>query len=97
MRSGGLVSIAAWTTASTPERPSPAYVSVALGAIVLNEELNLRIIAGMVVVLVGLGMTRWKNGRRRRWPPRWASSRSGPPFRRRARWDDAGHTGVAGP
>jgi len=33
-------------------------VSVALGAIVLNEELNFRVIAGMVVVLVGVGMTR---------------------------------------
>ncbi|WP_256370991.1 EamA family transporter [Micromonospora sp. KC207] len=33
-------------------------VSVALGAIVLDEELNLRIIAGTVVVLVGVGLTR---------------------------------------
>lgn len=33
-------------------------VSVALGAIVVNEALNLRIVAGMVVVLVGVGMTR---------------------------------------
>jgi drug/metabolite transporter (DMT)-like permease len=35
-------------------------VSVALGAIVLGEELGLRVIAGMVVVLVGVGMTRRK-------------------------------------
>lgn len=35
-------------------------VSVALGATVLNEELNVRVIAGMVVVLVGVGMTRWR-------------------------------------
>jgi drug/metabolite transporter (DMT)-like permease len=35
-------------------------VSVVLGAIVLNEELNVRVIAGMVVVLVGVGMTRWR-------------------------------------
>jgi drug/metabolite transporter (DMT)-like permease len=33
-------------------------VSVALGAIVLHEQLNVRIIAGMVVVLVGVGLTR---------------------------------------
>ncbi|KAA2263418.1 DMT family transporter [Solihabitans fulvus] len=37
-------------------------VSVALGAIVLHEQLNARIVAGMAVVLVGVGMTR---GRRR--------------------------------
>jgi drug/metabolite transporter (DMT)-like permease len=33
-------------------------VSVALGAIVLGERLNARVIAGLVVVLVGVGMTR---------------------------------------
>lgn len=33
-------------------------VSVALGAIVLDEGLSVRIIAGMVVVLVGVGLTR---------------------------------------
>lgn len=47
-------------------------VSVALGAIVLNEALNLRVVAGMVVVLVGVGMTRWSTPeavRRRRTPP----------------------------
>ena len=33
-------------------------VSVALGAIVLSEPLNGRIVAGMVVVLVGVGLTR---------------------------------------
>jgi drug/metabolite transporter (DMT)-like permease len=36
-------------------------VSVALGAIALNEELSFRVIAGMLVVLAGVGMTRrWK-------------------------------------
>ncbi len=35
-------------------------VSVVLGAIALNEELNFRVIAGMVVVLAGVGMTRWR-------------------------------------
>jgi drug/metabolite transporter (DMT)-like permease len=35
-------------------------VSVVLGAIVLNEELTIRVIAGMIVVLVGVGMTRWR-------------------------------------
>ncbi|MGW1073510.1 DMT family transporter [Streptomyces sp. NPDC002537] len=35
-------------------------VSVVLGAIVLGEELNLRVVAGMAVVLVGVGMTRRK-------------------------------------
>lgn len=33
-------------------------VSVALGAIVLDEQVGLRVVAGMVVVLVGVGMTR---------------------------------------
>lgn len=33
-------------------------VSVALGAIALNEPITLRVIAGMVVVLIGVGMTR---------------------------------------
>lgn len=33
-------------------------VSVALGAIVLDEALSLRVLTGMVVVLVGVGMTR---------------------------------------
>lgn len=33
-------------------------VSVALGAIVLGEELSVRVVAGMIVVLVGVGMTR---------------------------------------
>jgi drug/metabolite transporter (DMT)-like permease len=35
-------------------------VSVALGAIVLDEGLSLRIVAGMLVVLVGVGLTRRK-------------------------------------
>jgi len=46
-------------------------VSVVLGAIVLDEELNLRVIAGMVVVLAGVGMTRW----RKRKPPPVAESK----------------------
>ncbi|QKW05157.1 DMT family transporter [Streptomyces sp. NA04227] len=33
-------------------------VAVALGALVLDEELSVRVFAGMVVVLVGVGMTR---------------------------------------
>ncbi|WP_405737199.1 DMT family transporter [Streptomyces sp. NBC_01537] len=33
-------------------------VSVALGAVVLDEELSLRVIGGMAVVLIGVGMTR---------------------------------------
>jgi drug/metabolite transporter (DMT)-like permease len=33
-------------------------VSVLLGAIVLGEQLNPRVVAGMAVVLVGVGMTR---------------------------------------
>ncbi|WP_433170798.1 DMT family transporter [Actinoallomurus sp. CA-150999] len=37
-------------------------VSVALGAIVLSEPLSLRVIAGMAVVLVGVGMTRARPG-----------------------------------
>jgi drug/metabolite transporter (DMT)-like permease len=35
-------------------------VSVLLGAAFLGEGLNLRVIAGMAVVLVGVGMTRWQ-------------------------------------
>ena len=35
-------------------------VSVALGAVVLGEDLNMRIIAGMVVVLVGVALTQRK-------------------------------------
>ncbi|WP_285507382.1 DMT family transporter [Actinokineospora sp. NBRC 105648] len=35
-------------------------VSVLLGAAFLNEGLNVRVIAGMLVVLVGVGMTRWQ-------------------------------------
>jgi drug/metabolite transporter (DMT)-like permease len=41
-------------------------VSVMRGAIVLDEKLGLRVVAGMVVVLAGVGMTRW---RRRTSPP----------------------------
>ncbi|MGI5404559.1 hypothetical protein ACQEVG_34910 [Streptomyces sp. CA-135486] len=35
-------------------------VSIALGAIVLDEVLTFRIVAGMVVVLAGVGLTRWR-------------------------------------
>ncbi len=35
-------------------------VSVLLGAVVLGGDLNLRIILGMAVVLIGVGMTRWQ-------------------------------------
>ncbi|MEU1358643.1 EamA family transporter [Micromonospora zamorensis] len=38
-------------------------VSVALGAIVLDEDLGLRIATGMVVVLVGVGLTRSRKPR----------------------------------
>jgi drug/metabolite transporter (DMT)-like permease len=36
-------------------------VSVALGAIVLGEAVSLRVVAGMVIVLVGVGLTRRKS------------------------------------
>ncbi|MFI9583682.1 DMT family transporter [Streptomyces sp. NPDC052236] len=45
------------TGAATVGYPLPV-VSIALGAIVLNEELTIRIVVGMVVVLVGVGLTR---------------------------------------
>ncbi|XGP79142.1 DMT family transporter [Actinokineospora auranticolor] len=35
-------------------------VSVLLGAIFLDEGINARVIVGMVVVLIGVGMTRWQ-------------------------------------
>lgn len=35
-------------------------VSVLLGAVALDEQITLRVIAGMVVVLIGVGMTRWQ-------------------------------------
>lgn len=35
-------------------------VSVLLGAIVLDEEFSFRVVAGMLVVLFGVGMTRWR-------------------------------------
>ncbi|WP_092777839.1 DMT family transporter [Actinokineospora terrae] len=35
-------------------------VSVLLGAAFLGEGINLRVIAGMLVVLIGVGMTRWQ-------------------------------------
>ncbi|MGA8113635.1 MAG: DMT family transporter [Actinocatenispora sp.] len=35
-------------------------VSVALGAVVLHESLGARIVAGMLVVLVGVALTRWR-------------------------------------
>ncbi|MFE9690161.1 DMT family transporter [Micromonospora sp. NPDC005806] len=40
-------------------------VSVALGAVVLDEHVTLRMTAGMVVVLLGVGMTRWRPRRQR--------------------------------
>ncbi|RKR90422.1 drug/metabolite transporter (DMT)-like permease [Micromonospora pisi] len=52
-------------------------VSVALGAIVLDEQLSLRIIAGMAVVLLGVGLTRTgRNGSASRPAP--ASTPSAP-------------------
>ncbi|WP_413752140.1 DMT family transporter [Streptomyces sp. R-74717] len=44
-------------------------VSLVLGAIVLNEEIGLRAVTGMIVVLAGVAMTR----RRRRTPPQSAA------------------------
>jgi drug/metabolite transporter (DMT)-like permease len=35
-------------------------VSVVLGAVVLGEAFTVRVVAGMLVVLVGVGMTRWR-------------------------------------
>lgn len=35
-------------------------VSVALGAVILNETVGVRLIAGMLVVLVGVALTRWR-------------------------------------
>jgi len=37
-------------------------VSVALGAIFLDEELSLRVVVGMLVVLGGVALTRWRGG-----------------------------------
>ena len=47
------------TNASTVGYLLPV-VSVVLGAIFLSEALTLRVLAGMVIVLVGVAMTRWK-------------------------------------
>src|SRR5436309_7428047 len=47
------------TNASTVGYLLPV-VSVVLGAIFLGEALTLRVLAGMVIVLVGVAMTRWK-------------------------------------
>jgi drug/metabolite transporter (DMT)-like permease len=47
------------TNASTVGYLLPV-VSVALGAIFLSESLTARVIAGMVVVLAGVAMTRWQ-------------------------------------
>jgi drug/metabolite transporter (DMT)-like permease len=47
-------------------------VSVALGAVVLGEDIGPRVVAGMAVVLAGVGMTRW----RARTPPRQEPFRS---------------------
>ena len=48
-------------------------VSVALGAIVLGEPLTLRVVGGMVIVLVAVGLTRW----RAQAPAKCATSSSG--------------------
>ncbi|MEV6399657.1 DMT family transporter [Streptomyces sp. NPDC051907] len=37
-------------------------VSITLGAIVLDEEVTVRIVAGMAIVLAGVGMTQWRKG-----------------------------------
>ncbi|WP_326560757.1 DMT family transporter [Micromonospora sp. NBC_01796] len=58
-------------------------VSVALGAVVLDERLSLRIIAGMAVVLVGVGLTRTR--------PSGAVS-AAPPDDQAARPDDQSET-----
>jgi drug/metabolite transporter (DMT)-like permease len=50
-------------------------VSVALGAVVLDEALSLRIVAGMLVVLVGVGLTR----RHKRPPPATTRTRTAAP------------------
>jgi drug/metabolite transporter (DMT)-like permease len=47
------------TNASTVGYLLPV-VSVVLGAIFLSEQLTVRVVAGMIVVLIGVGMTRWK-------------------------------------
>ena len=39
-------------------------VSVALGAVVLGESVGVRVVAGMAVVLTGVGLTRWRPERR---------------------------------
>jgi drug/metabolite transporter (DMT)-like permease len=39
-------------------------VSVLLGAIALDEQITVRVVIGMVVVLLGVGMTRWQPRRR---------------------------------
>nr|WP_054056057.1 DMT family transporter [Alloactinosynnema sp. L-07] len=39
-------------------------VSVLLGAVALGEEITFRIVAGMIVVLIGVGMTRWQRKQR---------------------------------
>ncbi|MFR9780447.1 DMT family transporter [Micromonospora sp. MS34] len=58
-------------------------ISVALGVVVLDEQVTVRMIAGMVVVLVGVGATRWRRTRR---PPRTRLvSLPGPPGRPRPR------------
>lgn len=62
-------------------------VSVGLGAIVLDEPFSLRVAAGMVVVLVGVGMTRRKK------PARRHRSRSRPLSSRRARPEPTIFTG----
>ncbi|WP_086847353.1 DMT family transporter [Amycolatopsis kentuckyensis] len=53
-------------------------VSVALGALVLGEPLSLRVVGGMAVVLVAVGLTRWQPQARANCP---ASSAGGLPRR----------------
>ncbi|MFC8954902.1 DMT family transporter [Streptomyces sp. NPDC057101] len=56
-------------------------VSVTLGALVLDEPLTARVMAGMAVVLVGVGLTRARTGPARK--PR-AADTSGPPLSARS-------------
>ncbi|MFD9246272.1 DMT family transporter [Streptomyces sp. NPDC059556] len=54
-------------------------VSVALGALILDEPLTVRVVAGMAVVLVGVGLTRTRTRRRRAEPGATELSASPPP------------------
>jgi len=50
-------------------------VSVVLGAVVLDEEFTVRVAAGMLVVLVGVGLTRWRQNEPGTPPVKSTSSR----------------------